>query len=103
MEGTNRRLKRALVTWEALSGLLTTQNKSHGDLVSIPQIGLMPSTARITAVYVVPERQSFQLIFEDESFDEVPEGLLIPENDDGMMIRSFYLSDKPVDELVEVL
>lgn len=99
---TGSRVKMLQVSWYAMAQVLSATCVKHGSEVGLPVNGAIPTDAVIVGVYAVPERQMFNIVISHESFDEVGEGLLM-ENIKPISIGRFWLSDKPVEELVEAL
>lgn len=79
-----RRLKGWLVSGESVAGLMRCGNKS------VRWDSSVPKSAKFVNAYFEPGYMSFVVVFEDESFKEVPEGLGVPLGRGSFVIPEGY-------------
>ena len=58
---------------------LLSNGLRHSTYVTLPEPLGLPTTAHMVGVWPEYSRNAFALVVEDESFEEVPEGSMLPE------------------------
>lgn len=73
-----RRYAVLIVPQSAMFELLTQTINLRDTFIALRPANI-PKTAKVINTFQVPERSAFAFVLEDESFREVPEGMLYPE------------------------
>lgn len=60
-------------------GGILSRGFNGNDFIVLPEPLGLPITAKLVGVWNDYQRNAFSLVFEDASFEEVPEGLMSPE------------------------
>jgi hypothetical protein len=74
---SNRR--KVMFVSQSYVGKLLSRGFNCCEFIAMPEPFGLPPTAKLVGVWNDYQRNAFSLVFEDASFEEVPEGLMCPE------------------------
>lgn len=79
--GTNPNFRRRAVIYvpERYVLALLSRGLVHNQFIRVPEPMGLPATAKIIGVWNEWTRNAFGIVVEDPSFQEVPEGMMLPE------------------------